>query len=345
MAEILIVPFQLENLAVAALGKVEAVAWIGLRQSGSAWLQTSGSPLLAPFAGRHADWLECVHPSARALYQVWHAAACNDPRLGPVEYRLVRDDERPLWVRHWLIDVPGAGVAPGHIAGVIQIIEEQKHLQAECLTASEREKASLGQELHDDICQILTGIHYLLGLIQKNAVPAVPELKETFIELRHQLDAGMGRTRALAHGLTPLRLVDENLSSALAALASQSRLRFGLKMDTAIAPVLPKHSPEQALHVYRIMQEAVANAVKHGQATRLKLKAGEKDGIITVSLTDNGVGFSLAGESTGGIGLAIMRSRARELCGLFSIEPARRGGTCVRLSYSTSAAKSHSTSK
>lgn len=321
--------------ATKAIAVLDAGLWTADTATGRVCsLQADPPSPLVRFNGEHPDWLHHIHPAARGLYQAWIGIAASDPAIGPVEYRMIGPAGDEHWVRHQLIG-HSANKHPSELHGIVWVIDEQKRLRSDCLTASEREKANLGQELHDDICQILTGLHYLLGLIEKATVPAVPDLKETFIELRHQLDSGMGRTRALAHGLTPLRLVDENLSTALAALARQSRLRFGIKVDTAIGSVLPKHTPEHSLHVYRILQEAIANAVKHGRANHLKLRTSQRAGVITISLIDNGTGFSATCENTGGIGLAIMRNRAKEISGLLTIEPGRRGGTCVRLTYTS----------
>lgn len=323
--------------AKAAVAALDAALWSADAATGRVCvLQVDKPSSLAQYKGPHLDWLQQIHPSAHGQYLEWIAIAVTDPTVGPLEYRLIGPEGGPHWVRHQLIHEP-LNASASELRGVLWAIDEQKRLREDYLTASEAEKANLGQELHDDICQILTGIHYLLGLIEKASLPTLPELQHTFLELRRQLDSGMARTRALAHGLTPLNLVDENLPVAIAALARQSQLRFGVKMDLVIASRVPKHPPAYALHVYRIFQEAISNAVKHGRASHLKLRLSLRARLITISLNDNGLGFKISAKNTGGIGLAIMHSRAQEIAGALTIEPGRRGGTCVRLTYTSPA--------
>ncbi len=133
----------------------------------------------------------------------------------------------------------------------------------------------------------------------------------------------------MAHGMLPLALREGDFKRVLQELVSSTRRLSG-------ASVSVRYSGEQANfptgrvaeQLYRIVQESVSNAIKHGRATRISLAVHAKAAKVMVSVSDDGAGFDAARSSTG-MGLQIMQDRARMLGGLFDVRRARRGGTRV----------------
>jgi signal transduction histidine kinase len=137
----------------------------------------------------------------------------------------------------------------------------------------------------------------------------------------------MTQTRDLARGLSPVRLEAEGLTDALRELAAGTRKVFGcdcrFRCDSPV--LVPDHSV--AIHLYRIAQEAVSNAIKHGQARRIEIGLTAKGRSATLAVEDNGKGISRKLPKCKGMGLRIMRYRAEVIGGVVMVEPAPRGGT------------------
>ena len=234
-----------------------------------------------------------------------------------VEYRLILDNGELLWVRHYLLQrVPGlAGQTV--LRGLITAIPEQKHLEWECLRVSERECNRIGQELHDDLCQVLAGLSYMMQVLARRAGKADPALGGEIDELNIQVSEAMERARAMAHGLFPAQLNYATLRHALKEFVRQMKARFPTKITLLLPRNLPHHSPEQIIHIYRITQEAVTNSVRHGEATTIRISAKVQPGAIRFRIEDNGKGLPALAS----------RPRHRDACDDLSVpDPRWRNG-------------------
>jgi signal transduction histidine kinase len=186
---------------------------------------------LAEFQAKHTDWFEGVYPTDLAHVSQAALQAAKGMAGGPLEYRMVTEKRGIVWVRHWLT---ASATRKGELEGFVQVSDERKQLEAECLRASEREKSAMGQELHDDVCQLLAGVACMVEVIGQKAKTAMPETVETLTDLSAQLHAGMDRARSLSHSLVPLRLVNLGLAQALRELANQAQKNFNIEVDVAI---------------------------------------------------------------------------------------------------------------
>lgn len=290
---------------------------------------------LAEFEPGSTDWFQGIYPSDVATVRENVTAALKGELPAPLEYRMVTEKRGIVWVRHWFSEndaVPKRGRAEG-ISGFVQVLDERKLLEAECLRICEREKTALGQELHDDVCQLLAGLACMLEAIGKKAKTAMPEMAPTFNDLAAQLNAGMERTRSLAHSLVPMRLVSMGLPRALRELASQAERNFNIKVHVAVPRSLPPQKPEQILHMYRIAQEAISNAFKHGQATEINVELTRQRTKMTLTIRDNGMGMPAEAARKQGIGLHIMRYRAGAIGGRFTISSQPQKGSAVSITY------------
>ena len=139
----------------------------------------------------------------------------------------------------------------------------------------------------------------------------------------------------IAHGLSPIPKRGR-LSDALLQLGQQSEKLLGVRCDVAcLCTGLPQTlSPTTATHLYRITQEAITNAVKHGKATRIEINCSTNQGRIELTVADNGIGISADANERGGLGMHIMNYRARAVGGDISIAPRAGGGTIVRCNAS-----------
>ncbi len=213
--------------------------------------------------------------------------------------------------------------------GVIRDITRRVELEREILAISEREQRRRGHDLHDDLCQQLAGIEFLSRRLASDLTATSAVGAAQAAEIAQMLQRAMAQTRELARGLSPVGLDARGLPDALRKLAAGTRKLFGCNCRFRYeSPVLlPNHSV--ANHLYRIAQEAVNNAFKHGQARRIDIRLGTKGRAITLTVTDNGLGLSRELPARPGMGLRIMRYRARAIGGALRVEARPRGGTRV----------------
>jgi signal transduction histidine kinase len=184
-------------------------------------------------------------------------------------------------------------------------------------------------DLHDDICQRLAGISLFCQSLIRRAPPQSP-LTASLAELGEMIEETLARTRRYAHDTFPAEL-DTGLKEALDALC-RSVTKSGCNCDLLWSAPESPLNPAQNLHICRIVQEAVQNAVKHAGAAHIQVEVRAGEGEVLVVVEDNGSGIDSADNgSDGGLGLRFMRYRARQLGADFSIKPAGEGGTRVEV--------------
>ena len=212
----------------------------------------------------------------------------------------------------------------------IAIENARLYRQAKLLAVME-ERQRLARELHDSVSQALysiaLGTHTALALLEReNPVRAAKPL-EYVLSLA---DAALAEMRALIFELRPDALEKEGLVTALSRHAEVILARHHLAVETMLCeePSAPLDVKEA---LYRIAVESMNNAVKHAQATRISLRLQTQDGIITLEVHDDGVGFDPQGGYPGHLGLRSMRERAAQIGAALEIESAPGLGTQVKV--------------
>jgi two-component system sensor kinase FixL len=196
------------------------------------------------------------------------------------------------------------------IIAIVRDVSEQKRLEEEILEVSNREQIRIGQDLHDGLGQLLTGISFLSrGLSQKLEVLQLQEETQNAEEINNLVKQAISQTRALARGLLPVFEAD-SLDSALNEMAINTENLFGIECKFHSKDTFIVHDNEIAMHLYRITQEAVNNALKHANPTKIQIVFYQEDDTITLKIKDNGKGFPVKIDENKGMGLKIMRIRA-----------------------------------
>jgi PAS domain S-box-containing protein len=204
----------------------------------------------------------------------------------------------------------------GNIIGASKVardITERKRLEKEIIEISNREQQRIGQDLHDGLCQELAGIELMCQVLgQKLAAKSKAESKQIGEIAQHIRDA-ISHTRQLAHGLSPVELEANGFMSALHELAANVQKLFHVECRIECPkPVLIRNNVF-ATHLYRIVQEAINNAVKHGNAKNIFVSLKPAGDRFALTVTDDGAGFSEKTKKSGGMGLHIMKYRASVL--------------------------------
>jgi two-component system, NarL family, sensor histidine kinase LiaS len=191
------------------------------------------------------------------------------------------------------------------------------------------ERARIARELHDAISQDLFSLRLLAGGLRK-ALPAGSPLRPQVETMEQTATATMHEMQALLLELRPVALEDVGLIPALEELCRAYHDRLGVAVDAELEPVQLAPPVEHA--VLRVVQEALANAVKHAQPDRIRLRLGHQDGQVAVTVSDDGGGFDPAiAEQHHGLGLGLMRERVAELGGTFQLDSTPGRGTSVRI--------------
>jgi len=249
-------------------------------------------------------WVE-ISAFQTALGERW-----GEWRVGPV-----KDDSGR--VTHWLI--------------IFLDITERRRLEKEILEISDRERQRIGQDLHDGLCQDLAGIELMSQVLEQDLAAKSKSAAARAAEIGRHVRDVISQARGLARGLSPMTLQSEGLISALGELAARAEALFHVSCRFESKSAALVRDPTVATHLYRIAQEAVSNAIKHGKATRIKLEMIPAPEGARLSVQDNGAGFTDAPPKPGapGMGLHIMRYRADLIGGRLQVETNPAGGVSV----------------
>ena len=245
--------------------------------------------------------------------------------------RLVKFRQRDGTLRHVLVDANGLwqNGKMAHSRWFVRDVTRRVQLEKEILAIGERVQGRIGQDLHDDLCQQLTGIEFLGRSLERQLAAGSPAEAVRAREISRLVRQAMTHTRELAHGMCPVELAEEGLPGALRGLAAQTRKQF--RVQCVFRCDLPEWSSDHAVetHLYRIAQQAIANAIQHGKARRIDLRLQEAANKFILGIRDNGIGFTEPGDTCKGMGLRIMQYRADVIGGTLLIRRLASGGTAV----------------
>ncbi|MCG6889951.1 MAG: PAS domain S-box protein [Gammaproteobacteria bacterium] len=212
-------------------------------------------------------------------------------------------------------------------AGVIMDMSEQQQLQREILESPLSEQRRIGQELHDGLGQQLTGLGMLAtSLLNKASKPE----HDLATRLASGLQEAISQVRALSRGLIPVDIDAEGFSAALENLLTKIRAQCNIPIILTIKERLRIRDSSNALHLYRIAQEALNNAIKHAEASRIEISLGMAGDRGYLAIRDNGRGFNHPAQTSDGLGLRIMQHRCGLIDAEFEIRSAPERGTEVR---------------
>jgi two-component system, chemotaxis family, CheB/CheR fusion protein len=214
------------------------------------------------------------------------------------------------------------------LASVLAAAIERRKLEEELLSISSNEQRRIGQDLHDGLCQHLAGVEFKTAALAKQLAhdPMKGGHAASIVEL---IRDGARQAWMLARGLSPVTLESHGLMSALRELTANSGELFQIacRFDCPRPVLVPNNAV--ATHLYRIAQEAITNAVKHGHARSIVVTLRRTRSSMTLAVADNGSGLPRDVRTVQGMGLRIMQYRAETIGASLSFERANRRGTIV----------------
>jgi len=225
----------------------------------------------------------------------------------------------------------------GTVGGILILTEDiTRHKQMEdalsdlsrkLIESQEQERARIGRELHDDINQRLAILSLELEQLHENPSEIQPRVKE----LRRQMAEVSNDVQALSHDLHSSKLgylgVAAGMKSWCNEFAERQKMEIDFRSD--VSSILPL---TVGLSLFRVLQEALNNAIKHSGVKRIEMQLREEPGEIHLVISDLGRGFDVEAASHGkGLGLTSMRERVRLINGTIAIESKPMGGTMIHV--------------
>src|SRR5215831_16512361 len=292
-----------------------------------------------------ADYsLDCSQLLGRSHYELFpdcpqrwkemHRRALAGETLRAAEDRWDREDGTTTWVR-W--EIRPWRTSSGTVGGILifaENITRRKEMEEaisgmsrKLIESQEQERARIGRELHDDINQRLALLALELEQLQENPSEIQPRVKE----LRRQMAEVSNDVQALSHDLHSSKLeylgVVAGMKSWCKEFAERQKIEIEFRSD--VSSVLPL---AVGLSLFRVLQEALNNAIKHSGVKRIEMQLREDSGEIHLVISDLGRGFDVEAASQGkGLGLTSMRERVRLVNGTISIESKPMGGTTIHV--------------
>ncbi|ADE12443.1 multi-sensor signal transduction histidine kinase [Sideroxydans lithotrophicus ES-1] len=199
------------------------------------------------------------------------------------------------------------------------------------LSISEETQQRIGRELHDDLGQLLTGVAFMSEvLFQKLKDAGIEEMRDAS-KITMLVNEAMSRTRLLAHGLYPAELGEKGLCRMMEKFAGYVEGIYRIDCDFYCQPGCQIEGSDVAINLFRITQEAVSNAVKHGHAKHVELRVvNSPSNRMMVEILDDGCGITDAKASeSAGLGMRTMRYRAELLGAALEVGARDSGGTRV----------------
>ena len=213
-------------------------------------------------------------------------------------------------------------------------IEQRKKLEREVLEISDQEQQRIGHDLHDGLCQHLTATMLASKILHEELAGTNRPQAEQARQITGYIDQAIYQSRAIARGLDPVKPVANGLMSALEELATAVKQMHRVPcVFLSDSPVLMEDHVA-ATHLYRIAQEAVNNAVKHAQPTRIEIALRESKGNVVLTVRDDGRGLQKLSVAGNGMGLHTMNYRANMIGANLQIRQPAEGGTLVEVTTS-----------
>jgi PAS domain S-box-containing protein len=210
-----------------------------------------------------------------------------------------------------------------------QEIARRRRVELQVLEAAEREQQRIGRDLHDGLCQVLAGLtfgtHVLHGQLERRKAPEAGDAAV----IRDHLRAAIAQARGLAAALHPVQPEPNGLMAGLKTFSTTVKDLFKVDCRFDCRQSVLVGDPTVATHLYRIAQEAVHNAVRHGGAKEIRIALRRDARALSLCVADNGRGFSSPTKRARGIGLDAMRYRAEAIGGECRIESSPRRGATV----------------
>ena len=281
------------------------------------------------------SYLERVHPEDRQAVAAALSRALVQGRGFMLEERVLRPDGELRYLRTRGEPVGEAGGPPSMIVGTCLDVSDEKAAEAalralsrRLVEAEESERRRIARELHDRVGQNLSALNINLDIVLGRLEDSA--LRRRLEDSLSLVDATLQSIENVMADLRPALLDEYGLGAALAWYGEEYAQRTGIRVGVEAFDGAKRLAPETAVALFRIAQEAFTNAAKHSSAKRIAVTLEERNGEVTLSVSDDGCGFDAAQAPRGRWGMTTMRERAQAAGGRLAVESTPGKGTTVR---------------
>jgi PAS domain S-box-containing protein len=249
-----------------------------------------------------------------------------------VEFRLVTKSGQMKWCSStWgpMRDEDGRQIG---VQGRERDVTERKQLEKQVLEVSADERRRIGHELHDGLGQYLAGIALKTKALEQMLADEGSAHSGNAQELVSLVSNAISQARNLARGLDPVEVETIGLAAALQNLCAETKNVFNVHCEFVPAQKSPEVNSQTGLALYRIAQQAIHNACTHGRASAIEVQLATRNGDLSLSIRDDGRGFDSNGKASNGMGLRVMRYRARSVGGDLVVNSKPGAGAEVKCS-------------
>jgi PAS domain S-box-containing protein len=304
-----------------------------INKAGERLLQRSRESVLS------RNIVELMVEDQRAAARLWLDQVVKGADVPTAEWDFAGEGSQrvKLEISSRLIEQNGRTV---EVEGIARDITERRRLEREILEISNREQRRIGHDLHDGICQRLAAITYLTEILgdhlQDKGVSESAEA-ERIAKLMNEVN---GEARGVARGLFPVQLEEHGLILGLEELAASASARYRITCRFVCETGPFAVDSEVELHLYYIVQEALLNAVAHGKATTVIVTLAADQDRLKLTVQDNGTGFDISSNKRSGMGIRIMKYRAKVIGAALDLQSQVNHGTRITCVFTPSSRES-----
>jgi PAS domain S-box-containing protein len=300
------------------------------------WLEVTGQPFDAALGN---GWMDRIHQADVA--ECWNSYATAFERREPfqMDFRLRRHDGEYRWmVSTGAPQYHRDGSFAGYIGFAIDVTERKLAAEARAtinqrlIDAQEEERSRIARELHDDIGQRLAVLSIDLGALARADGSPAAEGKQRIDDVREEVTSIATDVQKLSHRLHPARLEFLGIAAAAAALCREVSRDRAVKIIFNAETVPEGVSRNVAVCLYRVLQEALQNAIKHSGTRKIDVTLRGGGDRLELIVRDFGAGFEVSTTEGRGLGLTSMRERARAVRGRLAIRSEPQRGTTIHAS-------------
>ncbi len=208
-------------------------------------------------------------------------------------------------------------------------LEERKRLETELLEIAENERRRIGFDLHDDLGQKLTGMLLIARALEQRLTREGHKEVEDVQKICELIEQSVHHTHNLAHHFSSIDATGGDLAEVMNGLAATVEKMFGIPCECTIKGEIPPLPEDASAQFYKIAQEAVSNAIKHGKASCVWIAVSSNSQKLVVVIKNDGIPFSPPLNPKARMGLRTMNYRANTIGATFEIKPNQKNGTIV----------------